>query len=202
MGGTFDPIHYGHLFAAEEARIDMSLDRVIFVPTGAPPHKRREGMASAEERYEMTLLATNDNSFFDVTRIETDRIGNSYTVDTLRRMGETYPGAELFLIVGEDAVHDIPTWKSPAEIISLSSLIVVSRPGFSHDKIDELPEMIREKALVLRTPLLDISATDIRDRIASGRGVGYLLPHPVMRYIVRRGLYLIPKINQLDGGMK
>jgi nicotinate-nucleotide adenylyltransferase len=190
MGGTFDPIHYGHLLAAEEARVAISLDRVIFVPSGSPPHKKYPGMASAEDRYGMTLLATNGNPSFDVTRLETDRKGSSYTVETLQRMKELYPGADLYMITGEDAALDLPLWRDPYKIVSLAKIVAVSRPGGYHDKIGELPDEIRESVLVLRTALLDISATDIRERLASGRSANYLLPDAVLAYIKKRGLYV------------
>jgi nicotinate-nucleotide adenylyltransferase len=193
MGGTFDPIHYGHLLAAEEARVAMSLASVVFVPTGNPPHKSYPEMASAEDRFCMTLLATGGNPFFGATRIETDRQGNSYTAETLQRMRGLYPDAEFYLITGEDAAMDLPMWKDPQEIVSLARLVVVSRPGGFHGRLGELPREIRESIHVLGTALLDISATDIRERVSSGRSARYLLPDDVLAYIYKRGLYA--KIN-------
>ena len=196
MGGTFDPIHYGHLFAAEEARVAFSLDRVVFVPTGKPPHKNRTDMASADERYEMTLLAAADNIYFDVTRIETDRTGNSYTIDTLKEMREEYPGAEFFLIVGSDTVGDIINWKNPHEIPLLCSVIVVERTGFMDmDKnIKTLPEIIRKSVFVIETTPLDISATEIRARVCARKSIKYFLPPAVAAYIFKNNLY-----RDLDG---
>lgn len=192
MGGTFDPIHYGHLFAAEEARIAFNLDRVIFVPTGTPPHKKRSDMASPSERYEMSLLATCENPFFEVTRIETDRTGNSYTVDTLKEMRSKYLGAEFFLIVGSDTVSDIINWKTPDEIPLLCSIIVVERTGYSDmdNSISFLPEVIRRSVLVFETTPLDISATDIRARVRLGKSIKYFMPAAVSSYISKNNLYL------------
>jgi nicotinate-nucleotide adenylyltransferase len=189
MGGTFDPVHYGHLFAAEEARVAMSFDRVMFIPTGNPPHKNYPEMASAEDRYNMVTLAVGDNPYFDVTRIETDREGNSYTVETLQRMKELFPGAELYMITGEDAAGDLPLWREPYRIVSMAKIVAVSRPGGYRNKIDDLPDEIRESILVLRTTPLDISATNIRARIASGMSAKYLLPEAALTYIKKRGLY-------------
>ena len=190
LGGTFDPIHYGHLFAAEEARVAFCLDRVVFVPTGKPPHKDRADMASAAERYEMALLATADNPFFAVTRLETDRTGNSYTVDTLKEMRAEYPSADFFLIVGSDTVGDIINWKAPCEIPLLCSIVVVERAGFSDSSINTLPEAIQRAVQVFETSPLEISATDIRNRIRSGKSVKYFLPPAVSSYIFKNNLYL------------
>jgi nicotinate-nucleotide adenylyltransferase len=190
MGGTFDPIHYGHLFAAEEVRVTLDLDKIVFVPTGMPPHKMYEGMATAEERYEMTLLAIASNDKFEISRIETDRPGISYTLDTLRAIKVSYPEPDLFFITGVDAVLDITQWRAPFEIPLLCTLVVVQRPGYDDERLRELPDEIRSSILVIDTAMLDISATDIRKRVRDGRGVKYLLPDAVFAYIGKNDLYL------------
>jgi nicotinate-nucleotide adenylyltransferase len=189
MGGTFDPIHYGHLHAAEEARMRFCLGRVIFIPTGAPPHKHYDGMASPEDRYEMTRLAIADNPFFCISRMETDRTGDSYTVDTLRALKADNPDSELFLIMGFDSILDFPNWRKPLEISTLCTIIVVNRPGYERNSIGELPDKIIRSMQMLDMTLLDISATDIRARIRAGRSVFYLLPEAVRGYIASRDLY-------------
>ncbi len=189
MGGTFDPIHCGHLFAAEEARSACGLQRVVFVPTGTPPHKHDPGMATAAQRYEMTMLAISDNPFFDITRTETDRTGDSFTVETLQEMKTAYPGAELFLILGADAVIDLPNWKQPFEISSLCTILVINRMGYDRGKILELPERILRSVRILDTTILEISSTDIRDRMRRGHSVRYLLPEAVRKYVMKKNLY-------------
>ena len=189
MGGTFDPIHYGHLLAAEEARLALDLERVIFLPTGTPPHKHYENMASTEDRYAMTLLATADNPFFEVSRMETERDGNSYTRDSLQELHTLYPLAEFFLIAGVDSILDMPNWREPLEICKLCTPVAVPRPGYETGKLLELPSQIREKLYKLDTVMLDISATDIRDRVARGRGIRYLVPPQVEVYIAKKRIY-------------
>jgi nicotinate-nucleotide adenylyltransferase len=189
MGGTFDPIHYGHLFAAEETLSGLGLDKVVFVPTGTPPHKEYAGMAAASERYEMTLLAIAENNRFEVSRTETERPGMSYTLDTLKVMGALYPGCELFFITGTDAILDIGKWREPFEISLLCSIVVVQRPGYDDAGLENLPDGIKGSLRVVKTPMLGISATDIRKRVREKRGVRYLLPEAVRAYIEKNGLY-------------
>ena len=191
IGGTFDPIHYGHLFAAEEARTMLGLERVIFIPAGLPPHKRYDDMATAEERYEMTLLAISqpDMTQFDISRIEIERSGKSYTLDTLRAMRTLFPGSDLHFIVGLDAILDIMSWHEPQEIARTAKLTVVSRPGYPRDKIEELPGEIRKTITVIDSLQLDISGTDLRRRIRKGGNIRFLVPDSVRSYIARKGLY-------------
>ncbi|MDR1515340.1 MAG: nicotinate-nucleotide adenylyltransferase [Synergistaceae bacterium] len=191
MGGTFDPIHYGHLFAAAETADELKLDKVIFVPTGAPPHKKYKEMAGAIERYEMTLLAITGNERFEISRTETDRLGLSYTLDTLTAMRAMYPQSELFFITGVDAILDIDKWKNPFEITLMCTIAVVKRPGYDNARLCKLPGEIRSSVYVVGTPMLDISATDIRHRVSAGRGVRYLMPESVRAYIEKNGLYSI-----------
>ncbi|MDR1508483.1 MAG: nicotinate-nucleotide adenylyltransferase [Synergistaceae bacterium] len=189
MGGTFDPIHYGHLFAAEEARVALSLRRVIFVPSGNSPHKSYASMASAEDRYAMTAVAIENNRYFEISRIETDRTGTSYTSDTLRELARIHINADLFLITGLDAALDIPNWHKPHEILSLCTVVVVARPGYIRDKIRELDDIIQDSLLILDTDLIDISSTAIRRHVRTGECVRYMTPDPVWRYIVDKKLY-------------
>lgn len=195
MGGTFDPIHYGHLLAAEEARLALDLKRVVFLPTGTAPHKRYENMASAEDRYAMTLLATADNPFFEVSRMETERGEISYTRDTLNELHALYPGTEFFLIAGLDSILDMPNWRDPFEICRLCTPVAVPRPGYKTDEIRKLPSQIREKLFKLDAVTLDISATDVRDRVARGAGIRYLVPPQVEIYIEKNRIYFAS-----DGG--
>ena len=191
MGGTFDPIHYGHLLAAEEAYSAFHLDEVIFVPTGLPPHKQADRVTSPEDRYAMTLLATLDNAHSRVSRLEIERRGSSHTVDTLREMRHWYPpdSVEFFFITGLDAVLEILSWKNPQEVSGLCRLVAVSRPGYNPKKMEDLPEAVRRAILPLEIPLLAISSTEIRQRVTQGRSIRYLVPTPVAQYIEKKGLY-------------
>lgn len=190
MGGTFDPIHYGHLVAAEEALVQFNLDRVIFMPTGEPARKVDRRVSSAEHRYLMTVIATASNPDFEVSRLEVDRPGMTYTVDTMTQLRSIHgSGAELFFITGADAVLEILTWKDSARLADLCTLIAATRPGF-----DMAPflERANESGLVVQTmevPALAISSTDIRSRVASRRPVRYLLPEAVAAYVAKNRLY-------------
>ncbi|WP_024822332.1 nicotinate-nucleotide adenylyltransferase [Aminobacterium mobile] len=191
MGGTFDPIHYGHLLAAEESFFALDLDEVIFVPTGKPPHKKTRRVSSTEDRYTMTLLATLDNPHFKVSRIEIDRNESSHTVDTLREMRHWYApdSIQFFFITGLDAVLDITTWKEYTALPSLCKIVAVNRPGYQVGKLEQLPEIFKGNIVPLEIPLLSISSTEIRRRIESGKNVRYLMPELVERYIYKKGLY-------------
>jgi nicotinate-nucleotide adenylyltransferase len=187
MGGTFDPIHHGHLVAAEEARVALDLDRVMFVPAGRPWQKERADVSPAEDRYAMTRLATEDNTAFEVSRIELEREGPTYTVDTLRSMRSSEPGAELYFITGADATLEILTWKNAEETLGLATFVAVSRPGHELAKLESLG--YGDRVVVLEIPALAISSTDIRVRVAAGRPIRYLLPEPVRTYVEEHGLY-------------
>ena len=189
MGGTFDPVHYGHLFAAEFARNSVGLSRVIFIPSGNPPHKNYCGMAPAKDRFEMTRLAIENNRGFEISSVEVDRDGPSYTADTLEFISAINSGAELFLITGLDAALDIPNWHKPEKIISLCTVLIIARPGYICDKINTLDEAIRDSLLILDTGLIDISATDIRNKVGSGHCIRYMTPDIVCDYISRKNLY-------------
>lgn len=185
MGGTFDPIHHGHLVAAEEVRSALELSRVLFIPAGRPWQKERDDVTAGDRRLTMTRLATEDNPFFAVSTIDLDREGPTYTIDTLRSAHDEYPDDELFFITGADAISQILTWKDPDEILELARFVAVTRPG--HD-LGDLRER-GERIVILEIPALAISSTDIRMRVASGRPIRYLVPDQVRRYIDEQGLY-------------
>jgi nicotinate-nucleotide adenylyltransferase len=189
MGGTFDPIHYGHLFAAEEARRALSLDRLIFVPAGTPPHKHYESMATAEQRYMMTALAIKDNPGFEISRIETDKTGAGYTSDTLEIFAGMFRGARFYLIMGMDSALEITKWHEPLKILSLSTVVVIARPGYIRDKINEMGEAVKKSLIFLDTGMIDVSASDIRINARSGKSVRYMTPDAVCGYIRDMKLY-------------
>lgn len=186
MGGTFDPIHHGHLRSAEEARVQFGLDEVVFIPAGDPWQK--SGVSHAEDRYLLTMLATASNPHFSVSRLEIDRGGPTYTIDTLRALREFYDGsAELYFITGTDAVSAILSWKDPEEALDLAHFIAASRPGYRIT--DEQKHLFRGRVTVMEMPALEISSQDIRRRVAAGEAIRYLVPDEVVRYIADRGLY-------------
>lgn len=183
MGGTFDPIHHGHLVAASEVAQSFGLDEVIFVPTGQPWHK--VAASPGEHRYLMTVIATASNPRFTVSRVDIDRDGPTYTIDTLRDLHAERPDAELFFITGADAIAQIFTWKDLRELWDLAHFVAVSRPG--HElSISGLPE--RDVSL-LEVPALAISSTDCRARVERGDPVWYLVPDGVVQYISKHHLY-------------
>ncbi len=189
MGGTFDPIHHGHLVAAEEARWQFRLDQVLFIPTGQPWQKP-VGLSPAEDRYLMTVIATASNPAFAVSRIEIDHDGPTYTVDTLRRLrGELEPGTRLYFITGADAVLQILTWKDGEEVLELAELIAATRPGYDLSKLAERLPSATDRVHPMEIPMLAISSTEIRARVASGAPVQYLVPEGVARYLTKRHLY-------------
>lgn len=190
MGGTFDPIHYGHLLAAEECRRRLNLDRIVFVPTGSPPHKRDRRITPPEDRYAMTLLATAGVPEFSVSRTEIDRGYPSHTVDTLREFIEKgIPSENLFFITGLDALLAIETWVDYMLLPSLCTLVTVTRPGYSVQGLDSLPREIRSGLELIEIPQFAISSTEIRQRARDGWGIRFLVPHLVETYIESGGLY-------------
>jgi len=189
MGGTFDPIHHGHLVAAEEARWQFDLDKVVFVPTGRPWQKPI-GVSPAEDRYQMTMIATASNPDFTVSRIEIEHQGPTYTVDTLRRLRSQYPeGTHLFFITGADAVLQILTWKEPEQVLAQAEFIAATRPGFDLDRLVSQVPGAAGRVHRMEIPALAISSTDIRARVARGAPVQYLVPDGVARYIQEHALY-------------
>lgn len=185
MGGTFDPIHHGHLVAASEVQNVFGLDEVIFVPTWAQPFKKDRRVSPAEHRYLMTVIATASNNRFTTSRVDIDRGGTTYTIDTLHDIAAEYPGAELFFITGADALAQILTWKDNEEIFDLAHLVGVTRPG--HVLSDTgLPS---DGVSLVEVPAMTISSTDCRERVARGAPVWYLVPDGVVQYIRKYGLY-------------
>ena len=194
MGGTFDPIHMGHLVSAEEARQQFALDYVIFVPAGHPPHKEKTGVSDPEHRYLMTTLAVMSNPAFVVSRYEVERIEPSYTVDTVRHFARQEAAeANIYFITGADAILDILTWKDYKGLLDMCTFIAVTRPGYSLDRLEEarnsLPG-IMDRVNLLEIPALAISSTYIRERVALGRTIKYLTPEPVEQYIRKQRLYM------------
>jgi nicotinate-nucleotide adenylyltransferase len=188
MGGTFDPIHLGHLVAAEEARWQFGLDRVVFVPAGRPWQKP-VGVTPPEDRYRMTVIATASNPAFTVSRLEIDHPGPTYTVDTLRRLrAEQEDGTRLYFIIGADAVLQLLTWKEPDQVLAQAEFIAATRPGFDLDRlVSQVPGADRIHRMEI--PALAIAASDIRARVARGAPIQYLVPDGVARYIHKHGLY-------------
>ena len=184
MGGTFDPIHHGHLVAASEVQGRFDLDEVVFVPTGQPYQKGR--VSPAEDRYLMTVIATASNPRFHVSRADIDRDGPTYTVDTLRDLHAWYgSAAELFFITGADALAKILSWKDAFDMLSLAHFVGVTRPGFELSG-DHLPQ---DTVTLVEVPAMTISSSDCRARVAAGKPVWYLVPDGVVQYIAKRGLY-------------
>ncbi|MDR0765200.1 MAG: nicotinate-nucleotide adenylyltransferase [Synergistaceae bacterium] len=189
MGGTFDPIHYGHLFIAEAARRALCLDRLIFVPAGAPPHKQYEAMAPAEDRYAMTALAIKDNPRFEISRVETDKTGASYTSETLETFAGIYAGARFFLIMGMDSALEMTKWHDHLKILSLAAVVVVARPGYIRDKIEKIDETVRKSLIFLDVGMIDVSSTEIRVNAREGKSVRYMTPEAVGDYVRDMKLY-------------
>jgi nicotinate-nucleotide adenylyltransferase len=187
MGGTFDPIHYGHLVTAQEALHQFELDEVVFVPTGRPWMKEHGVVSPAEDRYLMTVIATASNPQFSVSRVEVDREGPTYTIDTLRAIKEI-SGADLFFITGADAVLEIFQWKDPQELFDMARFIAATRPGYD---VAELEEQAAAYAGItpMSIPALAISSTDIRARVARDAPIRYLVPEGVVSYVGKAGLY-------------
>ncbi|MGI6037194.1 MAG: nicotinate-nucleotide adenylyltransferase [Limnochordia bacterium] len=193
MGGTFDPIHYGHLVTAEAARVEFGLEEVVFVPTGDPPHKDYQ-VTPAEHRYFMTLLATLTNPCFSVSRVDIERGGKTYTVDTIRDLQTLYDeGTQFYFITGADAILEILTWKDPDQLLRSCTFIAASRPGHSLERIqDVLGELYtnhKDRIKLMQVPALAISSTDVRARVATKRPIRYLVPEMVADYIEKSGLY-------------
>lgn len=188
MGGTFDPIHHGHLVAASEVADRFNLDQVIFVPTGQPWQKADRQVTPAEHRYLMTVIATASNPRFTTSRVDIDRGGPTYTIDTLKDLRALYPGAELFFITGADALGSILSWHQWEEMFEMANFIGVTRPGYVLTE-DMLPEVHQDKVELLDVPAMAISSTDCRERAQEGRPVWYLVPDGVVQYITKNSLY-------------
>jgi nicotinate-nucleotide adenylyltransferase len=189
MGGTFDPIHHGHLVAASEVQAWFDLDEVLFVPAGDPWQKSDRVVTAAEDRYLMTVIATASNPRFSVSRVDIDRAGPTYTVDTLRDLRGRYPeDTELYFITGADALADIFTWRSAEDLFSLAQFVGCTRPGHEMDPatLDAIPA---DRVTMVEIPALAISSTDCRSRARRGEPVWYLVPDGVVQYIAKHSLY-------------
>jgi len=190
MGGTFDPIHHGHLVAASEVADRFALDEVVFVPTGQPWQKDDSEVSPAEDRYLMTVIATASNPRFGVSRVDIDRDGPTYTIDTLRDMAAHYgPKVELFFITGADALEKILSWKDVDQLFELATFVAVTRPGYTLSD-EHLPE---HSAELIEVPAMAISSSACRARVRSGQPVWYLVPDGVVQYIAKRHLYTNPE---------
>jgi nicotinate-nucleotide adenylyltransferase len=205
MGGTFDPIHLGHLVTAEEARQQFKLDHVIFMPSGFPPHKDQRSLTAKEHRYLMTMLAVVDNPYFTVSRLEIERDEPSYTIDTVRRFYDLYRhNLKLYFITGADAIFGITTWKDHGELLETCSFIAASRPGYSFNKLRSILgqefQNVMKRIHLLEIPAMAISSTYIRQRVAQGRTIKYLTPEPVEQYIYKNHLYIPEKENSVKDG--
>ncbi|MCX5800552.1 MAG: nicotinate-nucleotide adenylyltransferase [Candidatus Eisenbacteria bacterium] len=187
FGGTFDPIHVGHLMIAEEARERLGLDRVIFVPSGISPHKNRLKISSPESRLEMTRLGIDGNEHFEFSDFEVKRQSTSFTIETVSCFKNALGNeAEIFLVVGADSILEISMWKEPQRLVSACRPVVLNRPGFDLRKLEP---WLRDRALILDGMLVGISSTDIRERVATGRSIRYLVPPSVAAYVFDHRLY-------------
>ncbi|MCF8011208.1 MAG: nicotinate-nucleotide adenylyltransferase [Clostridiales bacterium] len=193
MGGTFDPVHYGHLVAAEGARHEFQLDRVIFIPSGRPPHKTSEQITDPVHRLAMVKNAVQSNAHFETSALETESDGVSYTIDTVRKVQELQPSADIYFITGADAVLQILTWKNVEEILSTCTFIAATRPGYALESLEHrLSSLSREyinNIYTMEVPALAISSTDIRNRVFNGKPIKYLLPERVEKFISNSKLY-------------
>ncbi len=194
LGGTFDPIHLGHLLIAEECWDQLQLTEVLFVPAGQPPHKRGVAISSVADRLAMVERAIADNPHFRLSRADVDRPGPSYSVDTLARIqAEEGPDALLFFIVGKDSLIDLPTWREPERLIQMGQIVAVNRPGYPPIDLTRLDALIpgaRERITLVEGPGIAVSASEIRRRVAAGRSIRYLVPESVRRYVEERSLYV------------
>ena len=192
FGGSFNPIHYGHLMICEYIKEEMGLDKVIFIPTGNPPHK--DLGVSAEDRYEMVRLAISPNPDFEISDIETTRVNLSYTVDTIRELKKIYKEEKLYFLIGLDSLFQLKTWKKIGDLSQEIEFVVALRPGYIdkeeiNNEIDFLRENFGTKINLIKTPLYEISSTDLRDRIHEGKSLRYLIPKRVLDYIEESGFY-------------
>lgn len=192
LGGTFDPIHMGHLITGEIVRVSAALDEIIFIPAARPPHKENKGEAPAEDRLLMVQCAVEGNPSFSVSDIELKREGPSYTVDTIAVLSEQLRGAELFFITGADAMNDLYRWHDPVRLLHSCTFIVAARQGVELDEsrlAEQFSPEQRSRIRIVPTPHLEISSTVIRARVRAGRSIRYLVPRAVELYIEERGLY-------------
>lgn len=192
FGGTFDPIHLGHLVAAEEVRVVLELARVVFVPAGAPPHKLRRPVSPARHRLAMVQLAIDGNPYFTCSTIDMERVGPSYTVDLLELIRKRWgPDKDIFFLMGRDALADLPNWQQPDRICELASLVCVDRPRYEvdMDALERVVPGISKRVEFVHIPGMAISSTDIKRRVRTGRPIKYQVPEAVEAYIYAQNLY-------------
>lgn len=186
LGGTFDPIHMGHLILAEQMKEKLNLDQVIFIPCFRPPHKPRRKLSPAEDRFHMTRLALENNPYFRVADIELKRKGLSYTVDTLGQLKNLYPDSEIYFLTGSDVLNEIHTWKDPEQIYKLVKVVIATRPGFNEF---DPKNHFAKRSIIVQITGVDISSSQIRDKVKKGRSIKYLVPTKVEEYIKKKKLY-------------
>lgn len=192
IGGTFDPIHYGHLAAAEEARVRVNLDKVLFVVALLPPHKLDEDVTPVEHRLAMVRLGIASNPHFEISRVDVDRPGPSYTVDTISILQEQWgPDTEMFFVMGLDSLVEVPTWHQPERLIRLCHLVAVSRPGFEVDmrQLEAFVPGISSRVEIIDMPEVEISSSDLQRRVKAGLPIKYQVPEEVEKYIIEHHLY-------------
>lgn len=191
LGGTFDPPHYGHLVLAEQARIQLGLDRVLFLPAAQPPHKPAAEVTPIEHRLNMLARAIAGNPFFEISRADIDRPGPHYTADLLMMLREQHPEATFFFLMGADSLVDLPRWRDPHRLIRMTWLAVMPRPGYvvHMPLLEQALPGIGERIVWLDAPFLDIASHDLRRRVRSGGSIRYLVPPEVEAYIYAHGLY-------------
>ena len=194
LGGSFNPVHPGHLLLAESARDQYGLDKVLFIPAGNNPFKEMDKEIDRRHRLKMVELATRSNPYFEVLSIEIDRPGMTYTVDTIEQIKQTYPESAFYFITGADIMFEITLWKGAPELLASVNFITTFRPGYSHNKLDarieELQEIYGARIYKLFTSEMDIASSDIRGRVKNGYSIKYLLPETVEQYIIENQLYL------------
>ncbi|MGH2481430.1 MAG: nicotinate-nucleotide adenylyltransferase [Ktedonobacteraceae bacterium] len=196
LGGTFDPVHYAHLAIAEEVYAALKLTRVLFVPAGQPPHKQGDAITPVQQRLAMLELAIAGNTHFEISLVDVQRAGPSYTVDTLRLLRQEWgPRAEFSFIIGGDSLEDLPDWYKPAEILAQATLVALMRPGYAEISSERRARLearlpaLKHRLISLEGPRMDISSTELRQRVAEGRPIRYQVPDAVEEYILREGLY-------------
>ena len=193
LGGTFDPVHIAHLVIAEEARMRLSLEEVVFIPTGQPWLKADKPVSPGEQRLEMVRLAISSNPFFRASSVELDRSGLTYSVDTLEALQQEWgPGAEIYFILGMDALLTLPQWKEPARLLELCTPVVFTRPDQPSSALDDLVNQLpglKEKLQLVEGPQIGVSGTEIRRRVAAGTSTRYLVPLAVEQFIAQHGIY-------------
>jgi nicotinate-nucleotide adenylyltransferase len=186
LGGTFDPIHSGHLILAEQLKEELRLEKVIFIPSANPPHKENHSISSAKDRLQMVRIAIQDNPDFSISDLELKRKGKSYTIDTLTQLQRLCRGSELFFLLGSDVIDEFPTWKEPDTIFQKVKVVIALRPGF--DRINPENRFVK-KSLMVPISGLNISSTQIRKRVRTGKSIRYLVPPGVEQFIRSKKLY-------------